>query len=127
MVGISLRWCGQDRPIAGVRRQALYKAMTTRYEDGYPKTGDRLMRDIRSDLEERANVVQEQIRSSHAHFENAVRQLQQERDARIADLSETLAMIKKLMQFESGVMDKVVTLENPQPSLVDRIRAANAG
>ena len=49
------------------------------------------MRDIRSDLEERANVVQEQIRSSHAHFENAVRQLQQERDARIADLSETLA------------------------------------
>lgn len=85
------------------------------------------MRDIRSDLEERANVVQEQIRSSHAHFENAVRQLQQERDARIADLTETLSMIKKLMQFESGVMDKVVTLENPQPSLVDRIRAANAG
>jgi hypothetical protein len=36
-------------------------------------------------------------------------------------------MIEKLMQFESGVMDKVVTLENPQPSLVDRIRAANAG
>ena len=42
------------------------------------------MRDIRNDLEERANFVQEQIRGSHAHFENAVRQLQQERDARIA-------------------------------------------
>jgi DNA-binding protein H-NS len=85
------------------------------------------MRDIRSDLEERASVVQEQIRGSHAHFENVVQQLQRERDARIADLTETLAMIKKLMQFESGVMDKVVTLENPQASLVDRIRAANAG
>ena len=36
-------------------------------------------------------------------------------------------MIKKLMQFESGVMDNVVTLENPQPSLVDRIRAVNSG
>ena len=85
------------------------------------------MRDIRNDLEERANFVQEQIRGSHAHFENAVRQLQQERDSRIADLTETLSMIKKLMQFESGVMDNVVTLENPQPSLVDRIRVANSG
>lgn len=85
------------------------------------------MRDIRNDLEERANFVQEQIRGSHAHFENAVRQLQQERDARIADLTETLSMIKKLMQFKSGVMDNVVTLENPQPSLVDRIRVANSG
>ena len=85
------------------------------------------MRDIRNDLEERANFVQERIRGSHAHFENAVRQLQQERDARIADLTETLSMIKKLMQFESGVMDNVVTLENPQPSLVDRIRVANSG
>jgi hypothetical protein len=53
--------------------------------------------------------------------------LQNERDARVSDLKGTLAMIDKLMQFESGVIDKVVTLENPspsQPSLADRIRAA---
>jgi hypothetical protein len=85
------------------------------------------MRDISSDLEERANIVQEQIRNSHSRFENAVRQLQQERDARVGDLTETLAMIKKLMQFESGVVDNVVTLDNPQPSLANRIRAANTG
>ena len=88
------------------------------------------MRDIRNDLEERANIIQEQLRASYAHFENVVQQLQRERDARIADLTETLTMIDKLMQFESGVIDKVVTLENlptPQPSLSDRIRAANAG
>ena len=37
-------------------------------------------------------------------------------------------MIEKLMQFESGVMDKVVTLDNPSPSgpsLADRIKAAS--
>lgn len=88
------------------------------------------MRDIRSDLEERANIIQEQLRASYAHFENVVQQLQRERDARIADLTETLTMIDKLMQFECGVTDKVVTLENlpaPQPSLTDRIRAVNAG
>ena len=69
------------------------------------------MRVIRSDLEERANIIQEQ-----------------ERDTRVADLNQTLAVIDKLMEFESGVMAKVVTLENlpaPQPSLTDRIRASN--
>jgi hypothetical protein len=87
------------------------------------------MRDIRNDLEERAAIIQEQLRASHAHFEKVVQQLQRERDARIADLSETLGMIEKLMQFEAGVVDKIVTLENlptPQSSLADRIRAANA-
>ena len=88
------------------------------------------MRDIRSDLEERANIIQEQLKASYAQFESVVQQLQRERDARVADLNQTLVMIEKLMQFESGVVDKVVTLENlpsPQPSLVDRIRAVNAG
>ena len=88
------------------------------------------MRDIRSDLEERANIIQEQLKASYAQFESVVQQLQRERDARVADLNQTLVMIEKLMQFESGVMDNVVTLENlpsTQPSLVDRIRAVNAG
>jgi hypothetical protein len=40
------------------------------------------MRDIRGDLEERANIIQEQLRASYAHFENVVQQLQRERDAR---------------------------------------------
>ena len=87
------------------------------------------MRDIRSDLEERGTIIQEQLRASYAHFEKVVQQLQSERDARVADLTETLAMIEKLMQFESGVMDNVVTLTNPAalpPSLADRIRQASA-
>ena len=87
------------------------------------------MRDIRSDLEERAHIIEEQLRAAYAHFERAVQQLQNERDGRVSDLKETLAMIEKLMQFESGVMDKVVTLGNPQgspASLADRIRQASA-
>jgi len=83
------------------------------------------MRDIRSDLEERAQIIQEQLRGTNAHFEKVMQQLQNERDARVADLKGTLAMIDKLLQFESGAMDKVVTLEHPpasRPSLVDRMR-----
>ena len=54
-----------------------------------------------------------------------MQQLQNERDARVADLKGTLAMIDKLMQFETNAMDKVVTLEHPaasEPSLADRMR-----
>ena len=87
------------------------------------------MRDIRSDLEERANILQEQIRGTYAQFEKVVLQLQSERDLKIAELTETLGMIDKLMQFEASVVNKVVTLPNPSashPSLADRIRAAGS-
>ena len=53
------------------------------------------MRDIRADLEERANIIQGQVNAAHAHFEKVMQQLQAERDARIAELTETLAMINQ--------------------------------
>ena len=58
------------------------------------------MRDIRGDLQERAILVDEQIRAAAAHFDKAIQQLQTERDARIADLKAGLAMIAKFMEFE---------------------------
>ena len=82
------------------------------------------MRDIRSDLEERAHIIHEQLRAADAWFEKVMQKLQNERDAKVSDLKGTLAMIDKLMQFEARAMDKVVTLENPpapQRSIIDRI------
>ena len=58
------------------------------------------MRDIRSDLQERATLIEEQIRAAHDQFQKTVQQLQNERDARIADLNSGLAMIAKFMEFE---------------------------
>ena len=58
------------------------------------------MRDIRGDLQERAILVDEQIRAAAAHFDKAIQQLQTERDARIADLRAGLAIIAKFMEFE---------------------------
>ena len=87
------------------------------------------MRDIRSDLEERAHIIQEQVKVAYAHFERMAQQLQSERDARIADLKGSLAMIEKLIQFETGIMGNVVPLENApasHPSLADRMKAVNA-
>ena len=86
------------------------------------------MRDIRIDLEERAHIIQEQVKVAYAHFERMAQQLQSERDARIADLKGSLAMIEKLIQFETGIVSNVVKLENApasQPSLADRMKAVN--
>ena len=58
------------------------------------------MRDIRGDLQERAILVDEQIRTAAAHFDKAIQKLQTERDARITDLKAGLAMIAKFMEFE---------------------------
>jgi hypothetical protein len=86
------------------------------------------MRDIREDLKERAQVIEEQMRAAQGHFEKAVQRLQTERDAKISDLKTTLAMIEKITQFENAYMENVVPLENSAPpptSLIDRIRAVN--
>jgi hypothetical protein len=58
------------------------------------------MRDIRSDLQERADLAQDQIKAADVHFERMVQQLRNEHDASMADLKATLAMIAKLMEFE---------------------------
>jgi lipase chaperone LimK len=86
------------------------------------------MRDIRSDLQERANIIEEQIRAAYAHFEKAIQQLQNERDARVADLQGSHAMLNKLIEFEARFMENVVPLSNPEAprlSLADRIKAAS--
>ena len=62
------------------------------------------MRDIRGDLQERAILVDEQIRAAVAHFDKAIQQLQTERDARIGDLKAGLAMLAKLMEFEEQLL-----------------------
>ena len=58
------------------------------------------MRDIRSDLHERAILVDEQIRAAYSHFEKTVEQLKNEHDGRVADLKSGLTTIAKFMEFE---------------------------
>jgi hypothetical protein len=86
------------------------------------------VRDIRNDLQERADFFEEQIRAACSHFERRFQQLQGERDAKLADLKSGLAMLEKLIAFEDTLMSNVVTLENPSTpplSLAERIRAAS--
>ena len=58
------------------------------------------MRDIRSDLQERATLINEEIGVAYDQFQKILEQLQNERDAKIADLKSELAMVAKFMEFE---------------------------
>jgi len=86
------------------------------------------MRDIRNDLQERADLTQDQIKAADAQFQRMVEQLRHEHDAKIADFKGALAMIAKLIEFENRHADNVINLESPasRPSLADRIKAASA-
>jgi hypothetical protein len=84
------------------------------------------MRDIRRDLQERADLIEEQIRAAHAYFEKMVQQLQSERDAKVSELKSWLVGIAKVMEAENHHKDDVLTLTTPQASppfsLAERIR-----
>jgi len=71
------------------------------------------MRNIQNDLQERAALIDEQIKAAYAHFEKAIAQLQNERDAKIADLKSLRAMVAKFMEFEEQFSKKALP---PVPS-----------
>jgi hypothetical protein len=58
------------------------------------------MRDIRSDLEERATLIDAQIKAAYSNFERAVEQLKNAHEARVADLKSGLSMIAQFVEFE---------------------------
>ena len=81
------------------------------------------MRDITSDLEERAQAINNQIQGAYDWFEKMVQQLERQRDQQVAQLKDVHATLTKLIQFENASIDNVVPLESAQASLSERIRA----
>jgi hypothetical protein len=58
------------------------------------------MRDIRNDLQERANLIEKEITAAIAHFENQVEALRREYDSRVAELKAETAVLGVLMESE---------------------------
>ena len=54
------------------------------------------MRDIRSDLQERANASEEEIRAINADYEKMIEQLQKEREEKLARVKMKFDLISKL-------------------------------
>ena len=71
------------------------------------------MRDIRSDLQERANATEEEIRVINADYGKVIEQLQTERAAKVAKAKLKLEMISKLIEIENENLDKVPSVSPP--------------
>jgi hypothetical protein len=89
------------------------------------------MRDIRSDLQERATLIDHQIKSAYAQFESSIQQLEKERDAKVGELKTALVMIARLIEFEDRQMSKASPAVSGSPlvALADRFMQTleNAG
>jgi hypothetical protein len=82
------------------------------------------MRDIRSDLLERVDLMEDRIKAAHAQCEEKIKQLQAECDAKVGNLKSSIAMLAKLLEFEqqehTGNVPSVVTPPtSPLLSLAD--------
>lgn len=58
------------------------------------------MRDIRGDLQDRANLLEEQINAHEAQFEKLIDQLKREHDQRLEDLKAELDAVNRLLDLE---------------------------
>ena len=73
------------------------------------------MRDIRSDLQERANATVEEMRAINADYEKMIEQLLKEREEKLARVKMKWEMISKLIEFENADADKVPSVTPPAP------------
>jgi hypothetical protein len=72
------------------------------------------MRDIRSDLQERANATEEEIRAINADYEKVIEQLQKEREEKLARVKMKREMLSKLIEFEDADAGKVPPVTRPE-------------
>ena len=63
------------------------------------------MRDIREDLQDRANLLEEQISAHKAHFEKRVAKMTAEHEARLKDLRAEFDVVTKLHELEQRRLD----------------------
>ncbi len=81
------------------------------------------MRDIRGDLQDRANLLEEQIKAQEAQFEHLIEQLHKEQDSKLTGLRTELDAVSRLMElesrrFEAPAADQRVQAPQPEPQAV---------
>jgi hypothetical protein len=72
------------------------------------------MRDIRGDLQERANLLGQQINAARGQFEQLIEQLKRERDSRRDDLKSELETVNKVMEIEHRRVRSATPAPKPQ-------------
>jgi uncharacterized protein YlxW (UPF0749 family) len=70
------------------------------FKHGAEPSGDHQLRDIRSDLQDRAEALEREIKAAQTRFDELIERLKQEHDGRLKDLKAELDAAKLLMGLE---------------------------
>jgi malate synthase len=73
------------------------------------------MRDIRADLQDRANFLKEQMSAAQAQFDKHVDQIKREHDSKLKDLRADLDAVTTLLGAEQRRLGNAPTVPNAQP------------
>ena len=73
------------------------------------------MRDIRGDLQERANVFEQQISVAQDQFESLIEQLKKEKDSRLGDLKAELDAVNRVMEIKHRRLRSATSSPKSQP------------
>jgi hypothetical protein len=74
------------------------------------------MRDIRNDLQDRANLLEEQMNAADAQFESLVEQLRTEHESRIEDLKAEFEAVSRLLEVEQRRLANIPVTPTPAPA-----------
>jgi hypothetical protein len=73
------------------------------------------MRDIRGDLQDRANLLREQINSQQGQFDKLIEQIKREHESRLEDLQTELEAVNTLMEVENRRIGSAASMPQGQP------------
>ena len=73
------------------------------------------MRDIRGDLQERANMFEQQINAAQDQFEKLIEQLKKEKDSKLGDLNAELEAVNRVMEIEHRRLRSGSSMPKSQP------------
>ena len=73
------------------------------------------MRDIRGDLQERANMFEQQTKAAQDQFEKLIDQLKREKDSRLADLKVELQAVNRVLEIEHRRLRSATSVPKSQP------------
>jgi hypothetical protein len=73
------------------------------------------MRDIRGDLQERANLLEQQINTAQAQFEKLIEHFRREHDSKLKDLKAELEAVNRVTEIEQRRLGSVTSAPKPQP------------
>ena len=81
------------------------------------------MRDIRTDLQERAAFIGEHIKASQAQFEMGLEQLKRDHDNKVKDLRAELEAVNVLLGMEQRRHDAVANAPQSVPQTLSQAQA----